>query len=388
MDIDAYERREQSAAKHLILEKYLETLALKVGQFRDGLTFNYVDGFSGPWESKTDDLSDTSPVRALQSLLSVRENLAGRGRTFTVRAFFVSRDRPGAERLAGLRARFPQAQLEVVTGAFEDRIDDARQFVRTGRDPFAFLFIDPTGWTGFGLQVITPLLREVRATEVLLNFMTGHITRFIDSDPNHTNPSFVDLFGDASHREAWRGVTGLDREEAMVATYCERLRQAGGYRHCVSAMILNPNADRTHYNLIYGTHSDEGLVVFREVERRGLRFQKEQRAQAKQRSRVERSGQPELFGGLALQAQSHENKLLARYLPRARQMLDAMLEDRADVPWEELVIAALQIPMVSEADVKQWVKERQEQGAAAITGLAPRARVPQRGEGHRVRRVR
>lgn len=388
MDIDAYEQREQSAAKHLILEKYLETLALKVGQFRDGLTFNYVDGFSGPWEAKTEELSDTSPFRALQSLLSAREKLAERGRTFTVRAFFVSRDRPGAEKLAGFRGRFPQAQIEIVTGAFEDRIDDARQFVRTGRDPFAFLFIDPTGWTGFGLQAITPLLQEVRASEVLLNFMTKDISRFIDNGPANVGPSFVDLFGDASHREAWRGVTGLDREEAMVATYCERLRQAGGYRHCVSAMILNPKADRTHYHLIYGTHSPEGLVAFREVERKGLGFQKEQRAQAKQRSRVERSRQAELFGGLALQARSYEDELMARYLPRARRMLDAMLEDRADVPWDELVIAALQVPMVSEADVKQWVKERQEQGVAAITGLAPRARVPQRGEGHQVRRSR
>ncbi|MEZ4406227.1 MAG: hypothetical protein R3A52_07115 [Polyangiales bacterium] len=56
MDTDAYEGREQSFAKHEILKRYLEALAFKIGQAdrsRPELTFNYVDGFSGPWESKT-----------------------------------------------------------------------------------------------------------------------------------------------------------------------------------------------------------------------------------------------------------------------------------------------------------------------------------------------
>lgn len=387
MDIEPYDGREQSAAKHLILGSYLEALAFKVGQIRKNLTFNYVDGFSGPWEYKTDDLSDTSPSLALERLLTVRRQLAARGQSFTVRAFFVSRSRAGAELLETLRSRFPDAQIEIVIGEFEKRIDEARRFVRTGRDPFAFLFIDPTGWTGFGLQAITPLLREGR-TEMLLNFMTGHISRFVDKGPPNVTSSFVDLFGDASYREAWRGVTGLDREERMVETYCARVAKAVGYRHCANAMILNPTSDRTHYHLVYGTHSDDGLVTFREVERRGVEFQRTRRADAQERRKSERTGQKGLFEGRALVARAYEDELRERYLPRAFQKLDAMLEARGDLSWDELVIEALYVPMIAEADVKQWVKDRQAQGVAEVVGLAPRARVPQWKGLHRVRRLK
>ena len=135
MDIEPYDGREQSAAKHLILGSYLAVLALKIGQFRNDLTFNYVDGFSGPWDSKTEDLSDTSPSLALQRLLVARQQLAARGRSFTVRAFFVTRSKAGAEQLSNLRTRFPDAEIEIVTGSFEERIDEACRFTRSGRDP-------------------------------------------------------------------------------------------------------------------------------------------------------------------------------------------------------------------------------------------------------------
>lgn len=108
-------------------------------------------------------------------------------------------------------------------------------------------------------------------------------------------PSFVDLFGDASYRDAWRGLEGLDREDRVVETYCQRVAAAGGYRHCVSSVVLKPTADRTHFHLVYATRSDEGLVAFREIERRGIELQREQRAKAQQRTRVDRSGQGELW---------------------------------------------------------------------------------------------
>ena len=149
-------------------------------------------------------------------------------------------------------------------------------------------------------------------------------------------------------------------------------------------MILNPTADRTHYHLIYGTRSDEGLVAFREVERRGIEFQRAKRADAQQRGRVQRSKQGELFGGREMFTRAYEDELRARYLLRAEQRLDAMLKKRGNVVWDELVVDALQVPMIAESDVKAWLKDRQASGAVTITGLAPRARVPQGGSGHRV----
>ena len=49
---DPYSDREQSKAKHFILKRYLQALAFKVLRFYD---ITYVDGFSGPWKTKTED---------------------------------------------------------------------------------------------------------------------------------------------------------------------------------------------------------------------------------------------------------------------------------------------------------------------------------------------
>jgi three-Cys-motif partner protein len=216
---ESYEGREQSEAKHLILKSYLEKLAYKVGFFRPG-TLNYLDGFAGPWESQTADLSDTSPSLALQKLLEVRAGLGKHGKHVDVRAFFVSPKREGAEQLRTLQARFPAATIEVVEQTFENSIDRARKFAAEGRDPFTFIFIDHTGWTGFRLQEITPLLRQGH-NEVLINFMTGHIVRFIDSPDSRYETSFDELFGGALDRDAWRSLKGLDREDRIVEAYCQ-----------------------------------------------------------------------------------------------------------------------------------------------------------------------
>ncbi|MEZ4406226.1 MAG: hypothetical protein R3A52_07105 [Polyangiales bacterium] len=173
----------------------------------------------------------------------------------------------------------------------------------------------------------------------------------------------------------------------MVETYCARLKQAGGYRHCVSTVILNPTSDRTHYHLIYGTRSDEGLLVFRSVERKGVDTQRALRAGAKQQRRVENSGQTELFSGQELVVRSHEDVLRERYLSRATRRLDEMIAKEREVAWDDLVREALQVPMVAEADVKEWVRERQTERVVEIVNLAPRARVPQWRGNHRVRRL-
>jgi three-Cys-motif partner protein len=380
---DSYEGREQSAAKHLILKSYLEKLAYKIAFFGVG-TLNYIDGFAGPWESQTTDLSDTSPSLALQTLLEVKEGLAKHDKTIDVRAFFVSPKRKGAEQLRALQARFPAAAIEVVEQTFESSLDRARKFAAAGRDPFAFIFIDHTGWTGFRLQEITPLLQQGH-NEVLINFMTGHITRFIDTPDSRYETSFDELFGGALDRDAWRSLKGLDREDRIVDTYCQRILEAGKYRHCVSSVILNPTSNRTHFHLVYGTHSDEGLVTFRKIEREALEFQRNERADAQQRNRIKRTGQAELFA-FGPAPHTYEDELRERYRNRAFEALDALVTP-SGVAWDDLLIAGLRIPMIADSDVKGWLKGLQARGAVQVLGLTEREKVPKRGKKHRIRRL-
>jgi hypothetical protein len=246
---------------------------------------------------------------------------------------------------------------------------------------------DPTGWTGFGLRDIAPLLRE-KPNEVLINFMTEHIKRFADDDDASYSSSIVDLFDDDSCRNEWRGLISLDREERMVATYARRIAQAGDYKHCVSSVILKPTEDRTYFHLVYGTRSDEGLVTFREVGRDVLKVQRTNRADAKQRRRVKRTGSFELFSGTDIgPPRTYEDELRERYLSRANTKLDAATRAGAEVLWDTLVMLALQIPMIAESDVKDWLKEQLDLGSVQVLGLKSKERVPKRGQNHRVRRV-
>ena len=145
-----YERREQAYVKHFVLKHYLQQLALKIGNFKTGTTLNYIDGFSGPWQYATEELRDTSPHVALSELCAAREVLRGLSRPseLHVRGMFVESDREAfvlLERL--LRAKFPSVESEAYHGDFEAHISHACRFAASGPQPFAFVFIDPTGWT-------------------------------------------------------------------------------------------------------------------------------------------------------------------------------------------------------------------------------------------------
>ena len=61
-----YEGREQSLVKHLILRRYLRRFAFIIGSHWSSIT--YVDCFSGPWRSRSDQFADTSFGIAIHEL--------------------------------------------------------------------------------------------------------------------------------------------------------------------------------------------------------------------------------------------------------------------------------------------------------------------------------
>src|SRR5690242_14691805 len=66
VDLTNYTGREQAYIKHRLLEEYLPQWAYKVGSAWDQLV--YVDGFAGPWQTKSTDYQDTSFGIATQLL--------------------------------------------------------------------------------------------------------------------------------------------------------------------------------------------------------------------------------------------------------------------------------------------------------------------------------
>jgi three-Cys-motif partner protein len=191
--MNAYIDREQTQAKHEILRGYLQELAYKVLR---GWDIAYIDGFSGPWESKTADFSDTSFMIALVVLKEAQRIVHGQNRVrHRVRCFFSEKSAAAYEQMVAAVAQFhrPDEGFEVRTfhGEFVDAVGEIRTFIGKA---FPLIFIDPKGWTEYPLAKIAPLF-DFPKCEVLINYMYGHISRFLNHPDEDIIASFDHIFG-------------------------------------------------------------------------------------------------------------------------------------------------------------------------------------------------
>ena len=274
------------------------------------------------------------------------------------------------------------AEVETRNAILEESVDAILDFVRRdGRQTFPFIFIDPTGWTGFAMDTIAPLL-SVEPGEVLINLMTKDVRRFIESPEQQTQASFDRLFGRPGVKERVAGLQGLDRDDAVVDEYQSSVRQFGGFRYVCSAIVLHSERNRTHFHLIYATRHRKGVEVFKEAERKAMEVQEAARARAQDRSRRESSGMSSLFGAEEMHSSAHYELLRDRYVARSRAMVQGVLEARKRVLYDDLWDLALSQPMTWERDIKDWIRQWIESGRLEPEGWRPKQRVPHRDKGN------
>ena len=378
---DLYSGREQTLIKHFILQKYLERFAYIVGSHWEGLT--YVDCFSGPWNARSEKFEDSSFAIALKELGKAKDTLAKtRGRNVDLRCFFLEKNATAYAKLKEFAASVTDAKIETRNARLEDSIQNITDFVRRGGPKaFPFIFIDPVGWTGFEMETITPLL-QLNPGEVLINFMTGHIRRFLESPQEQTQQSFKRLFGSGSFRARVQGLAQLEREDAAVEEYIRNAKLVGGFSLRCSAIVLHPEIDRTHFNLIYLTRNLKGIEVFKAAEKKAMEMQEAARAEAQQRRRIASKGQSELFGSKDLHDSSHYESLRERYLLKARGLVLRALESKHRLLYDDAWVLALSQPMSWESDLKQWIDEWREAERLEVVGMQPRQRVPHQGQGN------
>lgn len=380
MATSIYDGREQTEVKHALLAAYLERFAMIVGHWCTAIT--YVDCFSGPWESRSGEHKDTSFDIALRELRRARGVHAKNGSSeLRLRAYFIEKDKAAFAKLESYAATQKDGiELRTRNEELENCISDIVAFVRAGgtNGNFPFLFIDPTGWTGFGLEKIKPLL-TLKPGEVLINFMTAHIRRFVeDHDANRTR-EFEELFGAerAVHvRELLSTVTDpVEREDIMVREYVEAVRTTGGYSFVTAAVVLNPDADTTHFHLIFATRHRKGLEVFKDAERRAMAIMEERRSVIRdEKEQRQTGGQVDMFK--EVRKDTHYEMLQRRYGERAREAVRALLMGRKKVPYDELFAVALSFPLIFEADLKEWIADWRKAGTVSIDGLKQNERTP------------
>ena len=376
----AYEGREQTLVKHAILRQYLSAWAHKVGNFCNTLT--YVDCFSGPWNAVSDDLSDASFSIALEELRKARETHANAGRRVRIRCLFIEKTDAAFTRLKAFADSVDDAEVATIHGEFESHIPDVIAFIKTGGlHSFPFAFIDPTGWTGFAMDKIEPLLK-LDPIEVLINFMTSHIRRFIQSPQEETRESFVRMFGSSDFAERVQGTSMADKDDALIGEYFRDLKSRGRFEHVAAAMVLDPDISRTAFHLIYATRNIAGLKVFKAAERSAMTKMLAAQEAAALRKRQADKLQGDLFGPIDVIVPKHYETLRDRYTRMARDKVTSLLSSKKTISFDVAWRTALSFPLVWESDLKEWITSWERDGSVIVDGLGPRDRVPKLDHHH------
>lgn len=345
----AYIDREQTQAKHFILRGYLQALAFKVLR---GWDITYIDGFSGPWESRTDDFSDTSFMIAINVLKDAQDRiLKETGQRRRITCFFSENNRAAYEQLVSAVAPYnkPDERFEVQTfcGEFVDAIPKIQAAIGTA---FPLIFIDPTGWTGYPFEKIKPIFAYSKC-EVLINFMYGHINRFVTSQDEATIASLDPILGGPGWWD--RLDKSMSPGPAAEKLFRETLQRQGNFTYVISTKIDKSTEDRPHFFLAYGTKDRAGLKAFREIEFNALREHAKNRANAKERKREAQTQMADLFPGVEADVkEASVEQLIDDQKALASGHLLKLLSGGRSMKFSEVVEALLQAFMLRETNVK------------------------------------
>ena len=184
-------------------------------------------------------------------------------------------------------------------------------------DDFAFVLLDPKGYKEIAPNLLADVLRK-RGVEVLINVMWDFMNRFWNTDQA---PVLDLIFGADRHERCDRN----NLEHDVTRLYAERLRNAAGTQgrrlYAASFPVQHPSKARTHYFLVYATHSAIGLLTFDEIAE--ATWHEQALTKAKTTVRLQSAG-ADLFGG-----DVHDTKY-------ERPISDSALQDA----WLEIMPAA------------------------------------------------
>jgi three-Cys-motif partner protein len=378
-----YEGREQTRVKHDILRHYLESLAHVIGFAWPSIT--YIDGFSGPWNSRSHELTDTSFAIAIRELLRARDTHRTLGREVRIRCVFVERDQTAFEKLREFTDTITEADILPIHGEFENVIDQIIAFLQRDTDTFAFTLIDPTGISGFSMRRIARLL-QIQPGEALINFMLEFVRRMIEQQGLRS--CLTELFGEDDYDEDLESLSGIDRDDAITEKYCDSLSRNCKFRYVLRASILHPDQDRLYYQLIYATRNPAGIKKFKQAEKNAMQKQDASRARVEAKKDMQRrGGQLSFLNPAEMPESGYYIQLRNRYVSRSRKQIATMINDNASIAYDKLWLCALGFPMVWESDLQGWLKGWLEEKKIEWQGKRSRERIFKLNSGHAIAKL-
>ncbi len=373
MDVPAeyQDGREQTFFKHEVLRHYLRAWSQKLGsvsQTGRRVRLWYVDCFAGPWESRTEDRADTSVAIGMNALEEALSTWADASVKVEAGAIFVESKPKSAAKLKEFLSGRPPGGVawHVLEGAFGSQVGAIQQMV--GADA-AFLFVDPTGWKGAGMQFIAPLAAG-RWRDVMVNVMFHHINRWKDDRRVFLRDQMRDLFGLGGADLP----TGLD-EEQLMALYRHQLKDRANLDFVADLAVPHPTFDRTFFRLVVGGHHAEVVNLFRQIEEKVVgRDAGSVRDKARSHVRESRTGQTELVLGVTPGIDVRYRRMRDRDLAAALDALRARITALGPLRFEQLWPSLLEENHITRKHLADAVLEEVTAGKLAVHGFQPRER--------------
>lgn len=254
-----WEMQEQTVAKHLVLQAYLNGWLPILGRWNDRLLF--VDGFAGPGQYEAGEPG--SPLIALDCIRRHKEQGERILRDVEVVLLFIEDKVARAKHLESLlkQERLPShTSYNVWQGTFQDHMNDLLDYIdkQSAELAPAFVMIDPFGVKGSPMKLIERILRNDKC-ECMISFMYEPIRRF------RQHPGFKLNLDELYGTEEWQRSDEMNDEEArklyLHDLYKTQLK-AHGAEHVVSFELWNRS--KYVYTIYFASGSLKGCDLMKQ----------------------------------------------------------------------------------------------------------------------------
>lgn len=261
-DPEKWDYPPHTKAKHDMLASYLDGWYPILSKWNGRVLF--LDGFAGRGRYTSGEQG--SPMIALQRLVEHRLFSQMQHREFIF--FFVEANQENAASLqhelesyrASIAAWPGSVKYEVINAPFDQHANSMLQQLQEQKKRLAptFAFVDPFGYSGLPMDVLADLLAYPK-TEVFVNFMVGHVQRFIERDGQEN--AMRNLFG-IDVRDILADFQGDDRVEHLRRVYARQLKERAGFDYVQSFAMKNRTGNVGYY-LFHGTRHRLGVKLMK-----------------------------------------------------------------------------------------------------------------------------
>ena len=262
-DPSKWECPPHTKAKHDMLASYLDGWFPTLSSWNGRVVF--LDGFAG--RGRYNDGAEGSPLVALRRLVehSYFPKMADKEFVF----YFVEADPENAEsldkeieKLKAEKAPWPATvKVNVVNEKFDVTAQWMLDTLREQKKKLAptFAFVDPFGYSGLPINLLAELLSYPR-TELFVNFMVGHVQRFIAREGQEN--AMRSLFGMEPADVLADERPGESRIEHLRRVYERQLQELVGFPY-VSSFAMKNVTGNVGYYLYHGTRHMKGVSLMK-----------------------------------------------------------------------------------------------------------------------------